>query len=579
MFLKKVIFISIVISFIPFCTAGCSVTTIGKTETSIILAEKTITGEEQLTVGSALSEETAESKDESSLEKKDQLSNDQIKVCERLILENELKEKQGIFYVPLPPLEEKANPGIKAKGIYVTANSAGLEPRFEDFIDMIDSTELNSMVIDVKNDWGLMTYPSQIPVVQEIMKDHFEPVNDIKALLSRLEEKNIYPIARIVVFRDPHLPGFYPEWAIQKKDGGVWKDDKGFSWMNPYEKKVWNYNIAIAKEAALMGFREIQFDYVRFPEGAESLDAQVNITERKEIPKDEIIKDFLIYASEELKDYNVYVSADVFGVIATYFIDKDDIGQDWQKISAVTDYIYPMVYPSHYNSGFFGLDVPDANPRLTILNAMEDAIKRSSTIKNPAVIRPWLQGFTATWIKGNIKYGPQQIREQIDAVLERGIEEFFVWNASNCYERQTFLTEEEALSKKEQAEEYRQSMGFDYLGNTASDAFKEYLEYVSKKNWRQAYPYQATDFTIDFKQFGDWGNSWTFDSLESNIVSNIVPENNSDLKKIFAADIILKKGNDEFLLEKSIFEVYIENNIWKIKPSAAFIESLTRKYD
>ncbi|MDZ7836744.1 MAG: putative glycoside hydrolase [Actinomycetota bacterium] len=326
-------------------------------------------------------------------------------------------------------MDQRKNSEIKVKGIYVTANSAGLEQRFQDFMDMIDATELNAMVIDVKNDHGVMAYPSEIEIVKEVMEDYFEPIRDIRNLLLRLEEKNIYPIARIVVFRDPHLSQFHPEWAIQKREGGVWVDRKGFTWMNPYEKKVWDYNIAIAKEAALMGFREIQFDYVRFPEDAENFDLQVELSSEKGLAKDEAIRDFLDYAQKQLKEYDVYVSADVFGVIATYITDKDGIGQSWEEITSVVDYIYPMVYPSHYGPGFFGLSVPDAKPRETILRAMEDAIKRNATVQNPAPIRPWLQGFTATWIKGNINYNPDRIREQIDAALDRGIEEFFIWNA------------------------------------------------------------------------------------------------------------------------------------------------------
>jgi hypothetical protein len=553
-----ILILSLTIVFIFF---GCNTSTIQITDTSTFQTIETNQTEKLLC-------------EEDTSKEEEQLSEDEIRIQERTLLEETIKEELGPLFVPLAPLEEKPNPKVKAKGIYVTGNSAGLEQRFQGFIELIDETELNSMVIDVKNDRGLMTYPSEIEMVKEIMKGYFEPVRDIRELISRLEEKNIYPIARIVVFRDPYLPEFHPELAIQKKDGGVWRDTKGFAWVNPYEKKVWDYNIAIAKEAALMGFREIQFDYVRFPEDTKNFDAQVSFTSEKGIAKDEIIRDFLIYAAEQLKGYNVYLSADVFGVIATYLIDKDNIGQNWEEITPVLDYICPMVYPSHYDSGFFGLSVPDANPTETILKSMENAIERNATVKNPADIRPWLQGFTATWVKGNIKYGPKQIREQIDAALERGIEEFFVWNATNQYSADSFLKEEEALKRQDQARDYRLKMGFDYLGRTALMTFEKYLENVSKKNWRQSFPYQATDFGMDFKQFGDWASRWTFDELEFSIIS----ANYFESKTVFEADIILKKGNDETFLEKESFEVYMENNIWKIKPSPQFIEALIRQY-
>ncbi len=477
------------------------------------------------------------------------------------------------FFVPAAPLGQKENPEIKAKGIYVTANSAGLEQRFQDFMDMVDETELNAMVIDVKNDHGVMAYPSQIEIVKEVMEDHFEPVRDIRDLLLRLEEKNIYPIARIVVFRDPYLSQFYPEWFIQKRDGGVWADRKGFTWANPYQKKVWDYNVSIAKEAALMGFREIQFDYVRFPEDAENFDLQVVLPAEEELAKDEVIRDFLVYAQEQLKDYNVYVSADVFGVIATYITDKDGIGQSWEEITAVVDYIYPMVYPSHYGPGFFGLSVPDAKPRETILRAMEDAVKRNATVKNPAPIRPWLQGFTATWINGNITYGPSQIREQIDAALELGIEEFFIWNARNQYDVRSFLSEEEALEKQKKARSYREDMGLDHIHQTKLETFKQYLGHISEQNWVKVYPYHANDFKMDRNQFFKWAQSWTFDHLEFDILEDDVLSN-----IFYQADITLSHGDKKIVLREETFEIFMENSIWKVRPPEVFLEALSGSY-
>jgi hypothetical protein len=405
------------------------------------------------------------------------------------------------------------------------------------------------------------------------MEGYTGPVRDIKALMQRLEEKNIYPIARIVVFRDPYLPEFYPEWAIHRKDGSIWTDDKGFTWMNPYEKKVWDYNIAIAKEAALMGFKEIQFDYVRFPENAEDFNMEVSIPDEEGISKDEVIKNFLLYAAEELKDYNVYVSADVYGVIATYITDRDDIGQTWEKITSAVDYIYPMVYPSHYNAGFFGLSVPDARPEETILNALDNAIKRNATVKNPADIRPWLQGFTATWIKGHINYTYMQVREQIDAAVKMGIEEFFIWNAGNEYDGRSFLTEEEALKRQESAKNYRQEMGFDCLGHTSKETLEEYLDYISKKNIVQVYSYHSSNFGMNIERFSAWAGGWTFDILEYNISDAIPGKNNS-----FKVNVTLKKGNESIVLGNEIFEVFMENNIWKVKSPANFVQALSASY-
>ena len=569
---NKILLILIILLAIVFIFSGCSLKSNEKNDISIIssIGTTATTETDKTPKQYNLSEEEVTPDKEPGEEL---LSEEEI-IQERIQLENSLKAKLGKFYVPLAPLEVSENPAIKAKGIYVTANSAGFESRFNSFIDMIEKTELNAMVIDVKNDWGLMTYPSEIEIVKEVMKDTPKPVRDIKSLMSRLDEENIYPIARIVVFRDPQLPKFYPEWEIKKKDGTVFKDDKGFTWINPYEKKVWDYNIAIAKEAALLGFKEIQFDYLRFPDDSENFDSQVVFPGIKDIPKDDIIRDFITYAVEQLKGYNVYVSADVFGVTATYLTDKDKIGQNWEKITDEVDYIYPMVYPSHYNAGFFGFNVPDAMPKETIIMALSDAVKRNATVKNPAYIRPWLQGFTATWVKGNIRYGPVQIREQIDAALECGIEEFFIWNASNQYDPLSFITEKEAIQKQKQAIDYRTNKGLDFLGNTSFTALEEYLGNISKKEWKQVYPYHATDFKMDLKQFSDWADSWTFDSMEFSIISNY-KNDNSISNALYEANFILKKGTDKYVIEKESFEVFIENNIWKIKPELSFIESLS----
>lgn len=536
---------------------GCDLKNSGEADTSS-------SSHREATEEEALQEENSLEMEETLEEETEQLPEEPV------IAGNTPEEDQDMFFVPPAPHKEEQKPEVKVKGIYVTGNSAGLEPRFQNFIDMIDLTELNAMVIDVKNDHGVMTYPSEIKIVKEMMEDYFEPVRDIREIIQRLEEKNIYAIARIVVFRDPHLSKFYPEWCIHKKDGDVWADEKGFTWANPYEKKVWDYNIAIAKEAALMGFREIQFDYVRFPENAESFDLQVSIPNEDNISKDEVIKSFLAYASEQLEDYNVNVSADVYGVIATYITDKDKIGQTWEKITSTIDYIYPMVYPSHYGPGFFGLSVPDARPKETILKAMDNAIKRNATVRSPAGIRPWLQGFTAPWINGNIKYTHMQIREQIDATIERGIEEFFVWNAGNQYDARSFLTEEEALKKQDEAANYRQEMGFDHLGKTALETLEDYLGYISEKNVVQAYPCHASNFEMDIEKFSEWSDSWTFDLLEFNIL-----ESGNDLDTTYRVDITLKKENESIVFKKEIFKIFMENNIWKVKSPVNFTEALS----
>lgn len=331
------------------------------------------------------------------------------------------------------PMIKKVDPQPDApviRGVYATAHSAG-GARMETLLELMDQTELNSIVIDVKDDYGYVTYPSEDPeitargTVKKIIK---EP----DALLDRLEEHDVYPIARIVVFKDSVLAEKRPDLSFLNPDGTVWKNGRGEAFVNPYQKEVWEYNIQVAKEAAKLGFKEIQFDYVRFPEGFENRADLLTYysDERKRI---DVVADFVKYAREELEPLGVRISVDIFGYAASVPA-AEGIGQDFQKISKYVDVISPMVYPSHYSTGWFGSKVPDANPYATIDGAMKDTHEKLDPLGSfKPIIRPWIQDFTATWVKGHIKYGAEEIEAQIRALKDNGIEEFLLWNAGNRY--------------------------------------------------------------------------------------------------------------------------------------------------
>ena len=485
---------------------------------------------------------------------------------ERRQREAALREELGAFFVPLPPLERSENPPVKVKGIYVTGHTAANSKRFTELLALLDSTELNAMVIDVKNDHGYMTYPSEIEIVKEVNANKGAVIKDIDAVMAELEKHDVYPIARIVVFRDPHLPEVKPEWAIQKRNGsGQWRDPKNFAWVNPYDKRVWDYNIAIAKEAALKGFREIQFDYVRFPENAKRVDREAEFPGANGRAKDEAIEAFLAYARQQLAEYNVYISADVFGVIATSRGDADGIGQSWERVSPQVDYICPMIYPSHYGPGYFGYAVPDAHPGGTVSRALTDAIKRSAPLAEPAIIRPWLQSFTATWVKGHIKYGAAEVRAQIEAALALGIDEFLIWNPGNRYITNSYLTAAEAAQNEAELAERRLANGHDVLGRTQAAALDEYLTAVQKKNWRQVYLWQVRNFTHTEEEFQLWFDSWTSSLVSYSLESG---QNGS-----YLVALELKDGDTLFEMEEN-FTVVMENNVWKVKASRAFLDAL-----
>ena len=323
------------------------------------------------------------------------------------------------------------------RGIYVTGNSAG-GSKYQELVQLIEKTELNAMVIDIKDDLGDLTYlPDESKPYAGAGKNL---IKDPEKLLKDMEKREIYPIARVVVFKDSYLAKKKPEWSF--KDGNeVWKNGRGEAFVNPFVKEVWDYNVDIAIEAAKMGFEEIQFDYVRFPEGFETRDDELkySVGDYGDKAVDNVqhrvnaVTDFVAYAKEKLEPYDVKVSVDIFGYSAT-LPEAPGIGQNFSKISENVDVISSMIYPSHWTS-YFGIAKPDLEPYKLIKEYAKLENKKLSELKTPPVSRPWIQDFTATWLgSGNYKtYGKQEVEDQIRALNEEGIDEFLLWNAGNRY--------------------------------------------------------------------------------------------------------------------------------------------------
>lgn len=320
----------------------------------------------------------------------------------------------------------------EVRGIYVTGPMAG-SSSFEQLLSLVDETELNTMVIDVKNDQGEITFQMELEEAQEAGAC-VRYIQDMPAFMKTLKEHGIYTIARIPCFKDPYLAAYSPELALKKSDGTPVTDSNGLEWVNPYKEGVWEYLVKIAIEAGKLGFDEIQFDYVRFPIGSDAEQADYGV-DMENYTKEQAICAFLSYAVEELHKEQLVVSADVFGTIIGSETDVKNVGQDYVKLSEIVDVISPMVYPSHYANQVFGIPVPDAKPYDTVLAAMQDSEMELAGIvqEDRAVVRPWLQAFTATWVTGHISYGGEEIREQIQAVYDAGYREWILWNASNRY--------------------------------------------------------------------------------------------------------------------------------------------------
>lgn len=332
-------------------------------------------------------------------------------------------------YVKIDP--QKDAPVVK--GIYSTANSAG-SARFAKLVKLIDDTDLNAMVIDVKDDYGYITYNTDDPKLLKYGNTQ-NIIPDIDKTIKTLQDHQIYPIARIVVFKDTVLAKKRHDLSYLNPDGSLWNNGKAVnpdSFVNPYMKEVWDYNIEVAKDAAKHGFKEIQFDYVRFPEGFEKRADKLTYTRdgRKRI---EVIAAFVKYAREQLNPLGVRVSVDIFGYAASVPA-AEGIGQDFNAIAQYVDVICPMIYPSHYSTGWFGSKVPDAHPYTTINGAMVDTHKKLAEIGDlKPVIRPWIQDFTATWVPGHIQYGKKEIEEQIRALADNNVHEFLLWDSHNTY--------------------------------------------------------------------------------------------------------------------------------------------------
>src|SRR5690625_446074 len=328
------------------------------------------------------------------------------------------------------------------RGIYVTGHSAG-GARFDTLVDLIDRTDLNTMVIDIKDDFGNITFPiEEGSPFAEIGRNY---INDPKAMMKVLEEKQIYPIARIVVFKDTVLAEKRPDLSFTDK-GKVWKNGRGEAFVNPFLKEVWDHNIDIAKMAAELGFKEIQFDQVRFAEGFENMDERREYSQGDYAESEldniqrrvEAVTDFVKYAREELAYYDVDVSVDIFGYAAT-IPETPGIGQNFSKISENVDVISSMIYPSHWSNNYFGIPFPDKEPYRLVNEYAKVENEVLSKLENKPTSRPWIQDFSAPWLytapgSGPVtKYGKAEVEAQIRALYENGVREFLLWNSGNQY--------------------------------------------------------------------------------------------------------------------------------------------------
>lgn len=323
-------------------------------------------------------------------------------------------------------VREKVDP-VYTKGIYLTAFTVGDYGRFDYIIEKIKETDLNAVIIDVKDYSGEIAYDSKVPLVEELDLVVVK-INDIESKINRLKNNNIYPIARITVFQDPLIAERKPEWAIKNKStGGIWKDYKGLGWLDPANEEVWQFYVEFAKEVIDLGFDEVNFDYVRFPSDGNLSNMSYPFWDES-TPKNEIIKSFFAYLYQNLKDEPAYISVDLFG-LTTIRTDDMFIGQVIEDAGPFVDYICPMTYPSHYPTGYNDYDNPAEYPYEIIFEAVDTAnFRLNQVIRNRAKIRPWLQDFDM-----GAEYDSYMINEEIKAVEDAKGFGWLMWNSGNEY--------------------------------------------------------------------------------------------------------------------------------------------------
>jgi hypothetical protein len=331
--------------------------------------------------------------------------------------------------LPVEDLEGKATtirlPPLAAKALYLSVYGIGDRGLRNAALKLISETELNALVIDVKGDKGLIPFKTTLPLALETGAHAVTTVRDMTELMQSLRGSGVYLIARIVVFKDTPLALARPGWAIRTRGGKIWRDRENLAWIDPFQKEAWAYSIAVAVEAARIGFDEIQFDYVRFPDTDGLVYSKPNVQGERV----RAISEFLTAARSALVPYNVFLAADVFGYVL-WNEDDTHIGQKLEALPDQIDYLSPMLYPTTFQFGIPGHRIPVEDPYAIVFNSLENARQRLRLA--PVRFRPWLQAFRDYAFDGR-PFGGEQIRQQIKAAEDFGSNGWMLWNPLNRY--------------------------------------------------------------------------------------------------------------------------------------------------
>lgn len=331
--------------------------------------------------------------------------------------------------------------------IYMTSCAASSFSFREKLLNIATTTEINSIVIDVKDYTGTISFDSENPLLKD-NKGSGCKVPDLKDFVKELHQKGIYVIARISSFQDSYFVKERPDLAVKKaSNGSVWKDNKGVSWIDPGSKEFWDYLITIGRESYTIGFDELNFDYIRFPSDGNMVDISYPFSGKQ--VKHEVMRSFFKYLRKNLNNLGVPLSADMFGMVTVADFDLN-IGQMLEDALPYFDYICPMVYPSHYPATYEGYANPADHPYEVVKSALEGAILKVINLQSATTtststddiqvkistkqIRPWLQDFNL-----GATYTPEMVRAQIQATYDVGLDSWMLWNASNKYTKSALL--------------------------------------------------------------------------------------------------------------------------------------------
>lgn len=332
-------------------------------------------------------------------------------------------------YVQPDPDFLAAPPGVKA--LYVNAWAFGSSKLWH-LVRLADETEINALVVDVKDDTGCLLYESAVATARDIGANRCLRARDTRARLDTLREHGIYAIARIVVAKDPLLAERKAAWSVQDVNGGLWRDRINSAWVDAHNDSVWIYAAQLAAEAVELGFQEVQFDYVRFPdEPRERMATAIFAARRPGESQREAVRRQIRMLKRRLSPLGVPITFDIFGLTASATGDMG-IGQVWEDFIETADVVLPMIYPSHYYKGAYGIAWPNGAPYRVVRRALEEALQRTQS-PGAAAIRPYLQAFTLG--RRLPRYTPHEIREQIRAAEDVGIYSWVLWNPRSVYQR------------------------------------------------------------------------------------------------------------------------------------------------